>query len=241
MDYPTYQKIRSYCWIDLHQHIDTDSGRDSLRLFGISRGWPPQFAAINFEKECANSLFHTMDITPRELAAAELLFTISHYRLITWWREPSTPDGSAPSPPLEPWQTKESWDKIATALRAYCAFIPEREAEALERLIPRLVAQYDAPAPAIESGPTATALPEQTTSTRLSKRENQIRTIEAAISKLGLNAMRIPTGQKNNVRDECKRASKLFGAGIDPFKEAWQEAVNQKRVRMDKHTAYARK
>lgn len=74
----------------------------------------------------------------------------------------------------------------------------------------------------------------------LSKRERQIRSIESAISKLGYGALSVPTGGKGKVKAECKRvAVDLFGNGEDPFKEAWQEALNQGRVRTTKHNQYA--
>lgn len=91
--------------------------------------------------------------------------------------------------------------------------------------------------------PTA-VLPEVRTSNEgagLSKRERQIRAVEAAIKVLGYDAMCIPTGEKKNVEAECKRATQLFGGGPDPFKETWQEAVTQKRVRTEGHDRYTGK
>lgn len=96
-------------------------------------------------------------------------------------------------------------------------------------------------APASEPVMPAALIQKKTDKAEPSKRERQIRAIESAISNLGLSSMKIPTGEKNNVRAECKRISDLFGGGIDPFKEAWQEAVNQKRVRTVRHKDYARK
>lgn len=77
--------------------------------------------------------------------------------------------------------------------------------------------------------------------TGLSKREQQIRVIEAAIASLSLPPMCIPTGQKKKVEAVCKRISGLFGGGVDPFKEAWQEAVNQNRIRTERHDSYSKK
>lgn len=94
-------------------------------------------------------------------------------------------------------------------------------------------------APTSEPMTPAALLPEQARDAGLSKREKQIRAIELAIATLGLSAMSIPTGEKNNVQAECKRVSTLFGGGIDPFKEAWQEALNQKRVRTVRHSQYS--
>ena len=77
---------------------------------------------------------------------------------------------------------------------------------------------------------------------KLTKREQQICAIEAVVRELGLAAMQIPTGGKQRVRAICKsKYAHLFGAGNDPFKEAWQAAVTQNRVRMLKHTQYAKK
>jgi len=72
----------------------------------------------------------------------------------------------------------------------------------------------------------------------LTKRERQIRIIEIVISSFGLDAMSIPKGQKKLIELECKKVCKLFGAGPDPFKEAWQEALDQKRVRTAHHNDY---
>jgi hypothetical protein len=48
--------------------------------------------------------------------------------------------------------------------------------------------------------------------------------------------LEIPTGEKNNIRKCCKdKYSLLFGAGNDPFKEAWQVGVNEKKFRMKDH------
>ena len=87
----------------------------------------------------------------------------------------------------------------------------------------------------------AAALLEQTDDAGLSKREKQIRVIVSAIETLGFRAMSIPTGGKKIVETECKRVSTLFGGGSDPFKEAWQKAVEQNRVRTAKHCQYSRR
>lgn len=77
----------------------------------------------------------------------------------------------------------------------------------------------------------------------LKKREQQIGAIEVAIARLGLIAMAIPTGKKSDIFAECRRVDLvlLFGGGPDPFKEAWQEAVRQKRVRMADHKKFGGK
>jgi hypothetical protein len=70
----------------------------------------------------------------------------------------------------------------------------------------------------------------------LSKRAKQVNAILEAIKTLKLKPLEIPTGEKNNIRKCCKdKYSLLFGAGNDPFKEAWQVGVNEKKFRMKDH------
>jgi len=79
----------------------------------------------------------------------------------------------------------------------------------------------------------------QIVETGIKKREQQIRVIEAVLATLKYPAMSVPTGSKKKVEAECKRAApSLFGVGPDPFKQAWQEAVTQKRVRTENHENY---
>lgn len=57
----------------------------------------------------------------------------------------------------------------------------------------------------------------------LSKREQQIKSIEAEIKTCGYESLSIPTGGKTNLRTICKaKYSSLFGAGNDPFNDAWK-------------------
>lgn len=72
----------------------------------------------------------------------------------------------------------------------------------------------------------------------LTKRERQICIIEVVIESFGLSPKSIPKGQKKLIEQECKRLCKLFGAGPDPFKEAWQAALDQKRIRTAHHNDY---
>lgn len=74
----------------------------------------------------------------------------------------------------------------------------------------------------------------------LGKRERQIRIIEHLVEKFQFKCMSIPDGGKMTIGKECRsNYSDWFGAGDDPFKEAWQEAVTQGRVRMTKHHQYS--
>jgi hypothetical protein len=76
----------------------------------------------------------------------------------------------------------------------------------------------------------------------LSKRERQIAAIVAAAVAEGYAPMSIPVGGKAALKKICKASrSDLFGAGDDPFKEAWQAALDQNRVRTINHNRYTGK
>lgn len=80
------------------------------------------------------------------------------------------------------------------------------------------------------------------TETGLGKRERQIRIIEFLVGKFQFKCLSIPDGGKMKIGKECKESyTKFFGVGDDPFKDAWQEAVRQCRIRMKKHEQYSRK
>lgn len=67
----------------------------------------------------------------------------------------------------------------------------------------------------------------------LTKREQQIRAIEAGADALKYTRTAIPNGGKKAIMEWCKsNHSKLFGVGDDPFKDAWKEASKAKRVTM---------
>jgi hypothetical protein len=73
----------------------------------------------------------------------------------------------------------------------------------------------------------------------LTKRERQIAAILDAAATAGYDFMNIPVGGKATLKKECKAARPdLFGAGDDPFKEAWQIALNQNRLRTANHDSY---
>lgn len=79
------------------------------------------------------------------------------------------------------------------------------------------------------------------TETGLGKRERQIRIIEFLVGKFQFKCLSIPDGGKMKIGKECKESyTQFFGVGDDPFKEAWQEAVKQCRIRMEKHEQYSR-
>ncbi len=160
MDYRTYQNIRGYCWQDLSAYIDTPFNNDMFKLKWRIDG---EIANVEHELDVAKGLFHCKDLTPRERAAAHLLAVISNHRTIAWHREPVTPDGREPAEPLEPWQAAELWAQTRQAVTEYAAFIPEREAAMLLRLIPDSApAQAATPAPVVagSNGPASmTAVP----------------------------------------------------------------------------------
>jgi len=74
------------------------------------------------------------------------------------------------------------------------------------------------------------------------KRECQIRVIEYVATQFGYQHLSIPNGGKKALLDSIiKSYPNLFGAGKDPFKDAWTEAIKQNRIRMKNHTQYAKK
>ena len=93
-----------------------------------------------------------------------------------------------------------------------------------------------------ESGYSPILQVEQENKVGLTKREKQIRAIEAAIQEKGYNPMNILTGCKGLLKKKCKEEHPLlFGGGDDPFKEAWQAALDNNRIRTEKHDQYGRK
>ena len=76
----------------------------------------------------------------------------------------------------------------------------------------------------------------------LKKREKQIRAIEVEIAALNYSPLKIPDGGKPKIQAACKKNHvALFGAGDDPFKDAWKVGVSQERFRMTNHQRYAKK
>jgi hypothetical protein len=72
----------------------------------------------------------------------------------------------------------------------------------------------------------------------LTKREKQIRAIEAMVDELGYKRLEIPDGGKSALRKTCKeRHPNLFGAGDSPFNDAWKEA-SPSRLRMRNRSRY---
>lgn len=128
MDYRTYQKLRAYCMQDLGLYINIPEYETTMRLWVKLHG---EIGRIEREEQQAHSLFQCHDLTPREVAAAELLAVISNHRAITWQREPSPPNGRPPAPPLD----ASIADKLACqthdAVVRYAAFLPEPEGAVL--------------------------------------------------------------------------------------------------------------
>jgi hypothetical protein len=76
----------------------------------------------------------------------------------------------------------------------------------------------------------------------LTRRQQQVEFIESKVRFLGYVPTKIPTGIKKKIMAECQRAApRLFGVGNAPFNAAWQEAVNQGRVRMEEHHKFSAK
>jgi hypothetical protein len=97
-----------------------------------------------------------------------------------------------------------------------------------------------AAAPATANEPASDA--SSTNETGLSKRERQIRAIEATADKLSYERLKIPTGGKTKIRESCRSEYvELFGIGDDPFNGAWKDATKASRVKMANHEEFARR
>lgn len=73
----------------------------------------------------------------------------------------------------------------------------------------------------------------------LRKRELQIQTIEKFADELGYQRDAIPSGGKKKLMEKCKeKEPNLFGAGDDPFKDAWKEASSAKRIQIMNRQKY---
>ncbi|MGK5072366.1 hypothetical protein [Janthinobacterium sp. ZB1P44] len=97
---------------------------------------------------------------------------------------------------------------------------------------------------AIKSVTPAAVLPEQTDDAVLSRREMQIRAIEAAAAAQGYDVVSIPTGGKTILRNQCRESNRvLFGGGSDPFNDAWKVAITSSppRLRMADHNKFSGK
>ncbi|WP_442783879.1 hypothetical protein [Collimonas fungivorans] len=111
--------------------------------------------------------------------------------------------------------------------------------------VPALVLQRLVNAPSVEPvllGDGALGSRQQDDSDGLTKREKQIRFILSTAIKLNYEVLMIPTGGKGKLMIECKKmASELFGAGDDPFLDAWKEARAQNRIQMVDHQKFVSK
>lgn len=138
-----------------------------------------------------------------------------------------------------------------TEFATWCAHIDydiPPELAALAKNAPQ-AAQKAEPDPMEQSAPTAKmeavtiTLPAKDES-GLSKRERQIRAIEAEVELSGYEKLKIQTGCKTALRKKCKeKFLLLFGAGNSPFDDAWKAASNSTppRLRMADHNKFARK
>lgn len=73
----------------------------------------------------------------------------------------------------------------------------------------------------------------------LSKRAKQINAILEGVKVLEIEPMKIPTGEKQNIKKWCKKTHPaIFGAGDDPFSEAWRLGVKEKKFRMKDHDKF---
>jgi hypothetical protein len=122
------------------------------------------------------------------------------------------------------------------------ADIQERVAElGSPRLLGLEMSSFIAGAPPTPTGAPAVSTNPKDGST-LSKRERQVQAIVAAAIAQGYEVLNIPHGGKALLKKMCTAAHpEIFGAGPDPFKEAWQVAVNQGKVRTANHSNYTKR
>jgi hypothetical protein len=132
---------------------------------------------------------------------------------------------SAAPPPITPITGR--WAGPTAKLKQATLTIPESQSE-----------------PASQPVTPAAAMLEQTDASGLSKRERQIRAIEIAATAQGYDALRVPTGGKKLLMEQCQKSnSELFGGGPHPFNGAWKVAIacDPPRLRMADHKKFAGK
>lgn len=92
-----------------------------------------------------------------------------------------------------------------------------------------------------EAWPTTSAPDAKKSETGLKKLEKQIQAIENLADEFGYPQQAIPNGGKAALKMRCKENFELFGAGDDPFLDAWKKAVKQKRIKMADHDKFSHK
>jgi len=98
----------------------------------------------------------------------------------------------------------------------------------------------DTDAPCQPQGPKSTPAMADGVDNGLTKREKQIRAIEAMAGQLGLPRLRIPDGGKAALLKQCKaQHPDLFGGGNSPFNDAWKVASKTNRLAMANKDRYA--
>ena len=219
MDYATYKKIRAYCWQDLSPYIDTKFNNDTL---DFQRDFDGRLADINHEYSAAMGLFQTEDLTAREQSAAQLLAAVSNHRRYSWWREPVTPNGTAPAEPLEPWQAAEVWTQTRTAVAEYAFFIPEREAVGLLALVAE-ERHAATPAPLVTGGEIATP------------KTNQIMKVSALINECEFEWSTIREDIREASRNGLKTDAHTGKHGMYDIVKARAWAVSMGKIKQDKH------
>ena len=127
-------------------------------------------------------------------------------------------------------------------LREIAADIQERVAElGAPRLRGLEMSSFAAGVGPTPTGALAVATNPKDGST-LSKRERQVQAIVEAATAKGYEILNIPRGGKGLIKEMCTAAHpELFGAGPDPFKEAWQVALKQGKIRTANHSNYTKR
>lgn len=132
MNHQTYMELRTEALAALAPYMGTERGYAVKEILQFIGG---PTAGLKHERDAAMRLYACEDLTPQERAAAHLLAVVSNHRAITWWREPDTPDGSPPLPPLKAVQVKKLREQTQDALAKFAARLPEREADVLSRTL----------------------------------------------------------------------------------------------------------
>lgn len=71
------------------------------------------------------------------------------------------------------------------------------------------------------------------------RRASQIHRILEVIQAMGMDAMSLPTGEKQRIKAQCLTDRRLFSESA--FDRAWQAAVNSRCLRMENHDTFARR
>lgn len=140
----------------------------------------------------------------------------------------------------DPWASK-AYTGSGSEPFAYDIAIFEYQNWAAPYLEPTITRSHGAPSAVAQQPALQNESAEVVNAETLSKRERQICAIEQRAKLKKFDLLMIPTGGKSLLRDECLREfPDLFGAGPDPFNDAWKDAISKAppRLRMADHEKF---